>query len=139
MPVAIALIYDKKTGKFLMTQRREIDREDVDYGHCWNFPGGGIQWGEDPKTALIREIKEELALEINIIMLIPHIFSPIRNNWHGLLICYLCEMKNINSPIVLNHESMDYKWYGLEEIKKLHTLPMAYEVAKEASKHNSII
>lgn len=134
VPVAIALIYDKNRKKYLMTQRKEIDRDDVEYGHCWNFPGGGIQWGEDPKDALIREIREELSVEIIILSLIPRIFSPIRNNWHGLLICYLCEMKDINSLIVLNHESKDYGWYSLGEIKKLKTLPLAYDVAVEASK-----
>ncbi|MBI4973139.1 NUDIX hydrolase [Candidatus Roizmanbacteria bacterium] len=134
VPVAIAIIYNKKTNKYLMTQRKEIDRDDVDYGHCWNFPGGGIQWGEDPKVALTREINEELNVEINILTLIPRIFSPIRNNWHGLLICYLCEMKDIDAPIVLNHESMDHGWFSLEEIKKLKTLPLAYDVAIEAER-----
>ena len=134
VPVAIAIIHDKNTGKYFMTQRKEIDIDDIGYGHCWNFPGGGIQWGEDPKDALSREIKEELGVEINILALIPLIFSPIRNNWHGLLICYLCEMKKINSLIILNHESMDYGWFSLEEIKKLKTLPLAYEVALEAER-----
>ena len=130
--VTIAVIYDKKTNKYLMTQRKEIDYEDLGYGHCWNFPGGGIQWGEEPKDALNREIKEELGVEINILTLIPRIFSPIRNNWHGLLICYLCEMKDVNALIVLNHESMNHGWFSMEEIKKLKTLPMAYDVALEA-------
>ena len=134
VPVTIAVIYDKKTNKYLMTQRKEIDLEDVGYGRCWNFPGGEIQWGENPSGALMREIKEELQVEINILTLIPRIFSPIRNNWHGLLICHLCEMKDINAPIVLNHESMAHGWFSLEEIKKLKTLPLAYEVALEAEK-----
>ena len=85
------------------------------------------------KMLLNREIKEELGVEINILALIPRIFSPIRNNWHGLLICYLCEMKK-STLIILNHESMDYGWFSLEEIKKLKTLPLAYEVALGSGK-----
>jgi 8-oxo-dGTP diphosphatase len=134
VPVAIAIIYDKTAGKFLMTERRETDHEDREYGCCWNFPGGGIEWGEDPTTALAREIREELGVEINILALVPRIFSPVRYGWHGLLICYLCELKYPKSPITLNHEATNYGWFSLEEIKKLHALPLAYDIAKEAGR-----
>lgn len=134
IPVAIAVIFDKKTGKFLLTQRKEIDPDDLEFGHAWNFPGGGIQFGEIPELALKREIYEELHKEITIISQLPCIFSSVRHNWHGLLICFLCDFINTDEMIKLNHESLQYGWFSIEEIQKLHSLPLVIDIAKEANK-----
>lgn len=130
VPVAIAVIYDKQSRKLLLTKRREVDREDKDFGHCWNFPGGGVEWGEDPVTALHREAKEELGIELNVERIFPEILSPVRGKWHGLLICYLCTMKKPGQQILLNHESLDFGWYDLEEIRRLKLLPLGLEIAR---------
>lgn len=33
--------------------------------HAWQFPGGAMEVGEDPKVSLLREIKEEINVDIN--------------------------------------------------------------------------
>jgi len=35
------------------------------YSDCWHIPGGGIEDGEDRKTAVIREVKEETGIDIS--------------------------------------------------------------------------
>ena len=48
------------------------------------------------------------------------IYEPVRTTvWHGLILCYLCRMKDENQPIVLNEEASDWGWYTAAEIKKL--------------------
>jgi len=133
VPVIIGVIADKTINKFLLTKRKEVDFEDKEYGECWHFPGGGIEFGEDPKTALNRELLEEIGVKVNILELVPEIFSPVRNNWQGILICYLCVLSNRESVIKLNHEATRYDWFTLKEIKSLPTLPFAYEIARCAS------
>lgn len=49
-------------GSFLLTQRPAGKV----YGGHWEFPGGKLEPGEDARAALVREIREELALEIEV-------------------------------------------------------------------------
>ena len=134
VPVVIGIIVNKKANKFLLTKRKEVDYEDKDFGQCWHFPGGGIEFGEHPKTALYRELLEEIGVKVNILQLIPEIFSPVRRTWHGILICYLCTLSDNEGVIKLNHKASQFNWFTLEEIKTLSTLPFAYEIASCASK-----
>lgn len=59
MKVAVALITDEQERIFI-TQRPFH----VPHGGCWEFPGGKLEHNESPETALIREIKEEVGLDI---------------------------------------------------------------------------
>lgn len=133
--IAIGVIYNPEKDKFLLTQRKDVDVEHSEFMNCWNFPGGGIEFGESPEKAVVRELKEELGIDTFIHHIIPKVFSTVRSHWHGLLICFVCTMKQYNSSIVLNHEANQYGWFSLDEIQQLPTLPLVYEIAKEASKH----
>jgi 8-oxo-dGTP diphosphatase len=56
--VAAAVI--ERPGEFLLAQRPE----GKPYPGYWEFPGGKIEAGEDPRAALVRELKEELGIEV---------------------------------------------------------------------------
>lgn len=57
----------------------------------WEFPGGKIEAGEDPEEALIREIHEELGIDIAKSDLTPLIFaSHAYPDFHLLMPVYLC-------------------------------------------------
>jgi 8-oxo-dGTP diphosphatase len=57
--VAVAVIYDKQ-GRILIAQRPLH----AAHGGMWEFPGGKLESNELAETALIREIKEEVGLDI---------------------------------------------------------------------------
>lgn len=59
MKVAVAIIYDPQ-GSILITQRAAH----LSSGGLWEFPGGKLEPNETPEAALIREIKEEVNLDI---------------------------------------------------------------------------
>jgi 8-oxo-dGTP diphosphatase len=52
----------------------------------WTFPGGGIERGESPERAPVREVKEEVRLEIELIRLLSR--RP-RTEATGIYYCYL--------------------------------------------------
>lgn len=51
-----------KEGKFLIGQRQAHDRHALK----WEFPGGKVEKGEEPKEALVRELREELGIDATI-------------------------------------------------------------------------
>lgn len=133
MPVVIALI--KKGNKFLMTKRVVFDPEDNEFSpYIWQFPGGGMEFGETPEETIRREMIEEIGAEIEIISLIPKVYTEVRHNWQGIFVCFLCKLKNENSTIILDHEASEYNWFVLEEISKLKLMPKTFEMAKQAEK-----
>ncbi|WP_328804081.1 NUDIX hydrolase [Paenibacillus glycinis] len=57
-------MYDRPNS--LLMVRQYVERGDI----VWNFPGGGIEDGESPEQACVREVAEETGFQIKIIELI---------------------------------------------------------------------
>jgi 8-oxo-dGTP diphosphatase len=52
----------EKEGRVLIARRRADDR----FGGLWEFPGGKLEPGEEPRDGLRRELREELGVETSI-------------------------------------------------------------------------
>ncbi len=84
--VAAAALIDAD-GRVLLAQRPSGRR----MAGLWEFPGGKVQEGEIPETALIRELREELGVEVRTGCLAPLSFaSHPYVDFHLLMPLYIC-------------------------------------------------
>jgi len=83
--VAAALV--DRDGRLLVQQRPE----GLSMAGLWEFPGGKLEPSETPEQALIRELGEELAIDVDHACLAPACFAsePLGDR-HLLLLLYVC-------------------------------------------------
>ena len=104
----------QKENKILATKRG--------YGefiNMWEFPVGKIESGETKEQALVREIKEELNIEINVDKFAIDIEYQYPN-FYLFMSCFMCSIKE-GSIELLEHN--DGKWITKEELNTLNWLP----------------
>jgi len=83
----------------------------------WEFPGGKLEVNELPEEALIREIKEELNVEIKIIEALPiaeHAYVPEKIIQ---LIPYRCAIVGNETPRATEHSEL--RWMKKDELLQL--------------------
>ena len=111
--VAAALVIEE--GKILVTQRKK----DSPHGFLWEFPGGKVKEGEEPRGALRRELMEELDVVVEVGMIFDAVFYSYPE-YPILLLVYRCRIeKGALKPIGCH----DLRWVTLGELEKLAMPP----------------
>jgi 8-oxo-dGTP diphosphatase len=85
MLVVAAALTDVE-GRVLVARRPEGKA----HAGLWEFPGGKVEAGETPGAALVRELHEELGIEIDPASLAPITFSESPGGRHLVLLLYRC-------------------------------------------------
>lgn len=99
----------------------------------WNLVGGRIKAGEDSLSALKREMKEELNLNIEDAKLInvsENFFNYDNKDYHEIMFVYYCkldacEFADRQDFCALDNSTIIYHWYTRDEIKDLNCKPVA--------------
>jgi 8-oxo-dGTP pyrophosphatase MutT (NUDIX family) len=134
--VIVSAVIFSKDNKILLC-KKDPKRGGV-YGDCWQIPGGGMEENENQMETLAREIKEEVDIDISSAGIDKTPFvcdgkseKTLRNTGERVLIemtfnDYKVVLNEISSKVKvkLNEEFVEYKWFGVEELKNIkHTPP----------------
>lgn len=85
----------------------------------WEFPGGKVEPGERPEETLIRELREELAIEVKGPCLAPLTFASHRyDDFHLLMPLFVCRRWE-GVPRAVEHQAL--RWV---EPARLRDFPM---------------
>ena len=109
--VAAIIIHE---NKIFATQRGYGEFKDG-----WEFPGGKIEPGETPQEALVREIKEELDIEIEV----KDFLETVEYDYpafHLSMDCFFCTIKS-GEMVLKEHEAA--KWLTEETLDSVDWLP----------------
>jgi 8-oxo-dGTP diphosphatase len=113
---AVALI--DQDGRVLIAQRPE----GKSLAGMWEFPGGKVETGERPEIALIRELKEELDIDVAESCLAPLTFaSHTYHDFHLLMPLYVCRRWKGQ---VTSMEGQPIKWVRARDLRT-HPMPPA--------------
>jgi 8-oxo-dGTP diphosphatase len=106
---AVALV--DSDGRVLISQRPAGKQ----LAGLWEFPGGKVEAGERPEQALIRELKEELNIDVAESCLAPLTFaSHAYDDFHLLMPLYVCRRWKGH---VVSHEGQALKWVRARELR----------------------
>ena len=117
---AAIIVHD---GKLLLTRRKM----DVPYPLLWEFPGGKVEPAEDPRDCIVREIREELAIEVDVIGIYDVIYHRYPER-AVLVLAYRCNWLNGE---IADLDVSEHCWALPCDIRKFELLPADIPLAEK--------
>lgn len=108
-----AVIFDSRGRVFLAKRGREARNE----SGKWEFPGGGVEYGETLEHAIAREVREEYGIEIEVLGLLDvvnHLIPEERQHWVSPT--FLCRIASGTPGIREPHKCDQIGWFAIDEI-----------------------
>ena len=131
IPIVVAVVLNEQ-GQLLIAKR--IDKEIPAADGLWELIGGKIDYGERPEDAVVREVKEESGLNIEVVKLLPQVFTNFWTKSNGdeiqvIIVSYLCKIiggelhtENFDSEVA------ELKFISTEELPNYKTMQKMHEI-----------
>ena len=126
MRVAAYAVVERR-GQILLTHWRR------GHLHGWTLPGGGLEAGEDPRDAVVREVFEETGLEAKVgkllgvdsrVMVREEVPEGSDPELHTIRIVYRATVKDAPLRNEIGGSSDEARWVPLREVRSLRTLSL---------------
>jgi mutator protein MutT len=108
-----AIIFDAE-GRVFLAKRGSLARNER---NRWEFPGGGVEFGETLMHALVREIAEEYGCEIEVqelLGVVDHIIPDEGQHWISPM--FICRVKSGTPHICEPQKCKEIGWFVIDEI-----------------------
>jgi 8-oxo-dGTP diphosphatase len=122
-PLLVTAAIIPHDGKLLVTRRKA----DVPYPLLWEFPGGKVEPGEDPRDCIVREIREELAIEVDVAGIYDVIYYRYPER-AVLVLAYRCHWLRGE---IINLDVAEHRWVLPCDIPKLELLPADFPLSEK--------
>jgi 8-oxo-dGTP diphosphatase len=117
-------------GKVLIAQREAGSHMEF----RWEFPGGKLEPGETTEECIVREIKEELNLDIEVLDIYKIVQFAYKEK-EILLLCYLCKIiGGEGRPLECN----DFRWVGRDELSEYEFVPADLLIVEKLTKDDKL-
>ena len=103
-----------RDGRVLASRRTEPPR----LAGLWEFPGGKVEPGEDDTRALVRELREELQVEVEVG---DRLGEDLPIGVTGVLRVYVCRLLR-GEPALVDHD--EHRWLGHDELLDVPWIPV---------------
>ena len=120
----------ENNGKYLITQRPKEKHN----GNRWEFAGGKVEFGEDLRTCLEREIDEELGIKIRAEEPFEYSSHVYDKNRHVVLLGFHCKYL---SGEIQKKDIADFKWVTPIEMKNYDITEADHPFIKKLLNYNN--
>ena len=106
-------IIKNDSGEILIVRRHPKSRTDPE---MWELPGGKVEKGEHFADALVREIKEETNLDVNV----GDFCEAVQNDYsHKRTVQLMMYLDDVEGSVAISEEHTEYVWASIEKIESV--------------------
>jgi 8-oxo-dGTP diphosphatase len=111
--VVVAAAVMVEGGRVLLTQRKA----GTHLAGAWEFPGGKVEAGEDPRDALRRELREEIGVDVSVGDVVEVSFHRYEDADKAVLLLFYEVSRAMGSPDPQALDVADLRWAGRDELR----------------------
>ena len=115
LPLLVTAAIIHHNGKILIARRKA----NAPYPLLWEFPGGKVEKNEDPKECVVRELKEELDIDIEV----KSVFDVVYYRYPEKPVLVLAYMCRWTDGIVKDLDVTEHRWVLPEQLAAFDFLP----------------
>ncbi len=114
-----------RDGRVLASRRTEPPR----LAGLWEFPGGKVEPGEDDGAALVRELREELQVEVEVG---DRLGGDLPIGPTAVLRVYVCRLLD-GEPALVDHD--EHRWLGADDLLDVPWIPVDLPLVEQLRPH----